>query len=62
MSSTLLQSERLRSSNWRGGGGQSCTTSKTRLSSIYSTVSDKMQPVPNNGEPTVYKRKKGAPA
>ena len=28
----------------------------------YSTVSDKMQPVPNNGEPTVYKRKKGAPA
>ena len=28
----------------------------------YSTVSEKMQPVPNNGEPTVYKRKKGAPA
>ena len=28
----------------------------------YSTVSERMQPVPNNGEPSVYKRKKGAPA
>ena len=28
----------------------------------YSTVSEKMQPVPNNGEPSMYKRKKGAPA
>ena len=28
----------------------------------YSTVSEKMQPVPNNGEPSVYKRKKGEPA
>ena len=28
----------------------------------YSTVSEKMQPVPNNGVPSVYKRKKGEPA
>lgn len=28
----------------------------------YSTVSEKMQPVENNGVPSVYKRKKGAPA
>ena len=28
----------------------------------YSTVSENMEPVPNNGEPSVYRRKKGAPA
>ena len=28
----------------------------------YSTVSEKMQPVPNDGVPSVYKRKKGEPA
>ena len=28
----------------------------------YSTVSERMQPVPNDGVPSVYRRKKGAPA
>ena len=28
----------------------------------YSTVSERIQPVPNDGVPSVYKRKQGAPA
>ena len=28
----------------------------------YSTVSERMQPVPNDGVPSAYRRKKGAPA
>lgn len=28
----------------------------------YSTVSEKMKPVPNDGKPLLYKRKIGAPA